>query len=226
MSSLIGWLDAQLTPAAGQAGYLVLAAGVLIGSIVPVIPTGAVVGAATAVAMTSTALSLPLVLVIAALAALAGDLVTFALARAGSAAVLGWLTRGQTPQRLETMRVAFARRGWLLVTVGRLVPAGRIPVLVAAAAMGQTWRRLAPAAAVGAALWSVLYGLLGVLTGGIFDSPLVAALVATLLVIVVGGVSALLGRLRARRAAKPVPAGPEQGRPEQGRPEQGRPERG
>lgn len=212
MSELLSWLDAELTPAAGRAGYLVLAVGVLVGSIVPVVPTGAVVGAAAAVAMTSSVLSLPLVLLIAALAALAGDLVTFAVARAGSEAVVGRLVRGQTPQRLERMRALFARRGWLLVMVGRIVPAGRIPVLVAAAAMGQAWRRLVPAVSVGAALWALLYGLLGVLTGGVFDSPLVAALVATVLVLLVGGVSALVGRWRARRSgghAAPVPAASE-----------------
>ncbi|MBW0106633.1 DedA family protein, partial [Pseudonocardia sp. KRD291] len=189
MTSLVGWLDAELTPGAGQTGYLVLAGGVLLGSIVPIVPTGAVVGAAAAVAMTSSALSLPLVLLISAVAALAGDLVTFAVARAGSETVVGWLTRGQTPEKLERMRATFARRGWLVVMVGRIVPAGRIPVLLAAAAMDLTWRRLVPATAVGAVFWALLYGVLGVATGGLFDSPMVAALVATVLVLVVAGVS-------------------------------------
>lgn len=204
MTPVIQWIDAELTPAAGRAGYLVVAIGVLVGSIVPVVPTGAVVGAAAAVAMTSSALSLPLVVLIAVAAALSGDLVTFALARKGSDAVLGWLTRGQTPERLGRMRALFAGRGWLLVMVGRIVPAGRIPVLVSAAAMGLTWRRLVPATAVGAMLWALLYGVLGVVTGHVFDSPLVAAAAATVLVLLVGGVSALIGRWRARRTAAPA----------------------
>nr|WP_132427649.1 VTT domain-containing protein [Pseudonocardia endophytica] len=195
-----------MTPAAGRAGYLVVAVGVLVGSIVPVVPTGAVVGAASAVALTSTALSLPLVLVIAVAAALTGDLVTFALARKGSDAVLGWLTRGQTPERLGRMRELFSRRGWLVVMVGRVVPAGRIPVLVSAAAMGLPWRRLVPATAVGAVLWALLYCVLGVVSGNVFDSPLVAAAMATVLVLVVGGVSALIGRWRARRTPSAAPA--------------------
>lgn len=206
MTPIIGWIDAELTPAAGRAGYLVVAIGVLVGSIVPVVPTGAVVGAAAAVAMTSTALSLPLVLVIATAAALAGDLVTFALARRGSDAVLGWLTRGQTPERLDRMRALFAHRGWLLVMVGRVVPAGRIPVLVSAAAMGLSWRRLVPATAVGAVLWALLYGVLGVVSGHLFDSPLVAAGMAAVLVLIVGAVSALVGRWRTRRTASTAPA--------------------
>jgi membrane protein DedA with SNARE-associated domain len=205
VTSIIQWIDAELTPAAGRAGYLVVGVGVLVGSILPVVPTGAVVGAAAAVAMTSTALSLPLVLLIATAAALTGDLVTFALARRGSDAVLARLTRGQTPERLERMRALFASRGWLLVMVGRIVPAGRVPVLVSAAAMGLRWRRLVPATAVGAVLWALLYGVLGVVAGNVFDSPLVAAATATVLVLLVGGVSALIGRWRARRSADPAP---------------------
>jgi membrane protein DedA with SNARE-associated domain len=205
VTPLIQWIDAELTPAAGRAGYLVVGVGVLVGSILPIVPTGAVVGAAAAVAMTSSALSLPLVLVIAVAAALTGDLVTFGLARQGSDAVMGRLTRGQTPERLDRMRELFTHRGWLLVMVGRIVPAGRIPVLVAAAAMGQPWRRLVPATAVGAILWALLYGVLGVVTGGLFDSPVVAAATATVLVLLVGGVSALIGRWRSRRTAPAEP---------------------
>lgn len=201
MSAWFSWLDAELTPEAGRAAYLAVAVGVLVGSIVPVIPTGAVVGAAAALAMTSSVLSLPLVLLISVVAALAGDLVTFAVARAGSVAVVGWLTRGQSPEKLRRIRATFAERGPLVVMVGRVVPAGRIPVLVAAAAMDLSWRRLVPATAAGSVLWALLYGVLGVASGGLFDSPVLAALVATALVLAVAGVSALIGRWRLRRAA-------------------------
>lgn len=204
MTPIVQWIEAELTPAAGRAGYLVVAIGVLVGSIIPIVPTGAVVGAAAAVAMTTSALSLPLVLMIAVAAALTGDLVTFALARRGSDVVMGRLTRGQTPERLDRMRALFASRGWLLVMVGRIVPAGRIPVIVSAAAMGLAWRRLIPATAVGAVLWALLYGVLGVVAGHVFDSPLAAAAMATVLVLLVGGVSALVGRLRSRRTAAPA----------------------
>ena len=59
-------------------GYPALGVGVLVGSIVPVVPTGAVVGAAAAIAMTTGRLWLPAVIGLATVAALAGDLVTFA----------------------------------------------------------------------------------------------------------------------------------------------------
>lgn len=198
------WIEAELTPDAGRIAYLVVVGGVLFGSILPVVPTGAIVGAAAATAMTTDALSLPLVLGLAFVAALTGDVVTFAVARRGSVPVLDAVAGGRfggerTGARVARMRDAFAERGWLLVLVGRVAPAGRVPTLIAAAASGMAWAKLLPAVAGGAVLWTLLYGVLGVLTGNLTDSPLVAAGMAVGLVAVVGAVSAVVGRLRARR---------------------------
>ena len=189
----LGWTD----PAA--IGYPALGAGVLLGSIVPVVPTGAVVGAAAAIATTTGHLWLPAVIGLATVAAVAGDLVTFAVGRAGSGLALRLVTRGQTPERLAAMRERFTAHGGRLVVIGRLLPAGRIPVLLAAAALAYPWRRLVPAAALGCLLWAIAYAVLGVVSGGIFDDPVLATVLATVLVLVVAGVSALVARLRKQR---------------------------
>lgn len=180
-------------------GYPVIFGGVLLGSVVPVVPTGAVVGAGAAIAVSAGTLSLPLVLLVSVAGALLGDLVTFGVAKAGSAAALQWVARGQSRDRLDEVRGQFATRGaLLLVVVGRLVPAGRIPVLLAAGALEYPWRRLLPAALAGCVVWALAYAALGIVSGGLFDSPLVATLVATALVFVVAGVSALVSRRKAR----------------------------
>ena len=190
----IDWTD----PAA--LGYPVVFGGVLLGSIVPVVPTGAVVSAAAALAVTSgpDGLWLPFVVAVSVAGALIGDLVTFGAAKLGSTAVVRFVSRGQPPERLAEVRERFARHGLLLVVVGRLVPAGRIPVLLAAGALDHPWRRLVPAALLACLLWALAYALLGVVSGGLFDSPVVATLVATALVFVVAGLSALVARLRSR----------------------------
>jgi len=180
-------------------GYPALAAGVLLGSIVPVVPTGAVVGAAAAIATTTGRLSLPAVILLATAAALGGDVVTFAAGRAGSGLALRLVTRGQTVERLAVMRERFAANGGRLIVIGRLLPAGRIPVLLAAAALAYPWRRFVPAAVVGCLLWAVAYAVLGVVSGGLVGDPFVATLVATVLVLVVAIVSTLVGRLRKQR---------------------------
>jgi membrane protein DedA with SNARE-associated domain len=186
----VNWTD----PAA--LGYPAVFGGVLLGSIIPIVPTGAVVGAAAAVATTTDHLSLPLVLVLATLGAYAGDVVTFGIPRLGSEAAFRWISRHQPAERLEKARGQFARRGWQLVVIGRLVPAGRIPVLLAAAALGYPWRRLLPAALGACVLWAVAYALLGIVSGGIFDSPLIATLLATVLVLLVTVLLNLIARWR------------------------------
>jgi membrane protein DedA with SNARE-associated domain len=186
-------------------GYPVLFGGVLLGSVVPVVPTGAVGGAAAAVAVTTDHLSLPLVVLLATLGAFAGDVITFSICRFGGPAAVRWVARGQHAERIDEVREQFRRHGWQIIVVGRLLPAGRIPVLVAAGALAYPWRRLVPASAVAALLWAIAYAALGVLSGGIFDSPLLATLLATLLVLVVAAVLNLIGSRRRRSTAAEEP---------------------
>ena len=145
-------------------------------------------------------------LALATLAALLGDLVTFAVCRSGGPAAVRWVARGQHTERLEEVRRQFREHGWQIIVAGRLLPAGRIPVLVAAGALSYPWRRLVPAQFVAALLWAVAYALLGVASGGIFDSPLVAVLLATVLVLLVGAVLNLVASRRRRAPdAEPDP---------------------
>jgi membrane protein DedA with SNARE-associated domain len=183
-------------------GYPVLFGLVFLGSVVPVVPTGLVVGTAAALAVTTDNLELSLVLALATCAALAGDLVTFAISRFGGPTAVRWVTRGQHPERIDEVRDQFRAHGWQIIVAGRLLPAGRIPVLVAAGALAYPWRRLVPASTLAAFLWAMAYALLGVLSGGIFDSPLLAMLLATALVLLVGGVTNVISARR-RRTEEP-----------------------
>lgn len=179
-------------------GYPALFGGVLIGSVIPIVPTGAIVGAGAAVAMSSGQLSLPLVVLVAAAGALIGDLITFGAARFGHGTVVRLLSRSQNPERLEKARQQFTAHGWLIVLVGRLLPAGRVPVLLAAGALAYPWRRLVPAAAAACVVWAVAYAALGALTGGLFDDPLIAPLLAAAVVLAVGGITSLIAARRRR----------------------------
>jgi membrane protein DedA with SNARE-associated domain len=184
-------------------GYPAVFAGVLLGSIVPVVPTGAIVGAGAALAVTGDDLSLPLVVLVATLGALIGDLVTFAITRFGGPSAVRWVARGQHADRIEEVRNQFRRHGWLIIVTGRLLPAGRIPVLLAAGALSYPWRRLVPATVLACFLWALAYTLIGVVSGGIFDSPLLATLLATVLVLVLALVLNLVSAWRRRRRAAP-----------------------
>ena len=126
-------------------------------------------------------------------------MVTFSIARFGGPSAVRWVARGQHASRLEEVRTQFRAHGWQIVVAGRLLPAGRIPVLVAAGALAYPWRRLLPASFGAALLWAVAYALLGVVSGGIFDNPLIATLVATGLVLLVGLVGNLVASRRRKR---------------------------
>src|ERR1043165_3249550 len=191
-------LALDLTGTSSSVGYPLVFGGVLLGSIIPIVPTGAVVGAGAAVAMTTADLSLPLVLLLSVLGAYIGDVVTYAIARLGGDPAVRWLARHQHADRVASVRAQFARRGWQILVVGRLLPAGRIPVLLAAGALAYPWRRFLPTALVASALWAVAYALLGVVSGGIFDSPLIAGLLATALVLVVTVLMAVIARQQHR----------------------------
>jgi membrane protein DedA with SNARE-associated domain len=199
----VSWTDPS------SLGYPLVLGGVLLGSVVPVVPTGAVVGAAAAVAVTTDQLSLTLVLLVSTLGAFLGDVITFAVCRFGGPAAVGWVSRGQHAERLDEVREQFRRHGWQIIVAGRLLPAGRIPVLVAAGALAYPWRRLLPASFVAGVTWAVAYALLGVVSGGIFDSPLVATLIATGLVLLVGLVLNLVASRRRAAAAADPAADPE-----------------
>jgi membrane protein DedA with SNARE-associated domain len=203
----VEWTDAS------SLGYPLLFGGVLLGSIVPVVPTGAVVGAAAAVAVTSDSLSLTLVLLLSTLGAFLGDVITFALCRFGGPAAVRWVSRGQHADRIDEVRSQFRAHGWQIIVAGRLLPAGRIPVLVAAGALAYPWRRLLPASFVAGLIWAVAYALLGVVSGGIFDSPLLATLIATGLVLLAGVVGNAVSRHRRRRDPPPSAPGADAGPP-------------
>ena len=89
-----------------------------------------------------------------------------------------------------------------------MVPAGRIPVLLAAGALDYPWRRLIPAATGACLLWAVAYAALGVVSGSLFDHPITATIIATVLVLVVTVLATFVSRRREqrrkRRAATPA----------------------
>ncbi|MFQ1003210.1 DedA family protein [Modestobacter sp. SSW1-42] len=194
----VSWTDGS------SLGYPLVFGGVLLGSVVPVVPTGAVVGAAAAFAVSGGQLSLPLVVLLSTLGAFSGDVLTFAVCRSGGPAAVRWVARRQQADRVDEVREQFRRHGWQLIVIGRLLPAGRIPVLLAAGALAYPWRRLLPASFVAALLWAVAYALLGVVSGGVFDSPLVATLIATVLVLLVGVVLNLVAARRRRHRTSDV----------------------
>ena len=167
-------------PAALGALYAVVG----VGSILPVLPTGAAVSAAAVLAVHHSPFALVAVVATGAAGAYCGDGVTYAICRAGGEALTRRLRLLRRPVHLAEAvrrRVETAPAGALLVS--RLIPGGRIPVLLAAAVAGLSWRRFAAANVTACVLWSATYAAIGVLGGSVFPHPwqgVVAALAIAL----------------------------------------------
>ncbi|MFC0031968.1 DedA family protein [Micromonospora chaiyaphumensis] len=189
-----------MTATLGALGSLLLV--VLFGSVVPVVPTGAAVSGAAALAAHQHPVTVVLVVLAGALGAYVGDLATFRLLGWGGGSMARRVPGLRGGQRIDRVpaRVREARVSTLLVS--RLIPGGRIPVLLAAAVAGLAWRRFAVANAPASLLWSVLYAAIGVLGRAVFPEPWESVVAAILLVVVV---TQALGWLSRRREAREDP---------------------
>ena len=200
--SSLGWLSQASDSVSGAAAtsYPVMAGLVLFGSVIPVVPTGPIVAAAAALAGSTSAFSVAIVVLLATAAALAGDVITFAVCRSQGSRALDWLMKRMDPSRLEWARDQVANHAWRLIIVGRILPAGRIPVLFAAGSLRYPWLKFLPVGGTAALIWAILYVAVGVVGGALFDSPWVAVGVAVVLAVLVTAVPALYRRVRAHRA--------------------------
>ncbi|MFJ8079685.1 DedA family protein [Streptomyces sp. NPDC096205] len=191
--SLLAAASSSVPPESTQQalGYPSLFLLVLIGALVPVVPTGALVSSAAVVAFHQTApFALALVFVTASVAAFLGDVALYWLGRRGLKSKNGsrWLEaiRARAPEdRLEQAQVKLAEHGVAVLVLSRLVPAGRLPVMLACLLAEWPLRRFVRGNLPACLAWAVTYQLIGILGGSLFPEPwegVVAAIVLTLVI--------------------------------------------
>ncbi|CAL9370131.1 hypothetical protein SUDANB70_00852 [Streptomyces sp. enrichment culture] len=187
-------------------GYPSLFLLVLIGALVPVVPTGALVSSAAVVAFHQTApFSMALVFVTAALAAFLGDMALYWLGRRGMRSRGGsrWLEaiRARAPEdRLEQAQAKLGEHGVAVLVLSRLMPAGRLPVMLACLLARWPMRRFARGNLPACLAWAVTYQLIGVLGGSLFAEPWEGVLAAVVLTLLISATPALWRRLRGNTA--------------------------
>ncbi|MET8771137.1 VTT domain-containing protein [Streptomyces sp. NPDC004658] len=194
-----------VTPESTQqvVGYPSLFLLVLIGALVPVVPTGALVSSAAVVAFHRTApFSLALVFVTASLAAFLGDAALYWLGRRGMRSKNGsrWLEaiRSRAPEeRLAQARRKLAEHGVAVLVLSRLVPAGRIPVMLACLMAEWPLRRFARGNLPACLAWAATYQVIGILGGSLFAEPWEGVVVAVLLTVVISAAPGVWRRVRA-----------------------------
>ncbi|MFS4109449.1 DedA family protein [Streptomyces sp. PD-S100-1] len=183
-------------------GYPSLFLLVLIGALVPVVPTGALVSSAAVVAVHRTApVSLALVFVTASLAAFCGDAALYWLGRRGLGSKNGsrWLEaiRSRAPEdRLEQAQRKLADHGVAVLVLSRLVPAGRIPIMLACLLAQWPLRRFCRGNLPACLAWTVTYQVIGILGGSLFEEPWEGVAAAVLLTVLVGAAPSAWRRIR------------------------------
>jgi membrane protein DedA with SNARE-associated domain len=179
-----------------------LFAVVVFGAIVPIVPTGAAVSGAAALAFHEHhPLTIVFVIATGAAGAYVGDLVMYAMCRLGGeqlARRLRWL---RDEERLAAVKARLEKSEIPVLLVSRLIPGGRVPVLLAAAFLGMSWRTFVVANVPACALWAGVYAAIGVAGGSIFPEPWEGVVAAVLLILVVNQTISWWTRRREARAA-------------------------
>jgi membrane protein DedA with SNARE-associated domain len=179
-----------------------LFAVVAFGAIVPIVPTGAAVSGAAALAFhDSNPVSFAFVIAAGAAGAYLGDLVMYAMCRFGGrqlARRLRWL---RDEEHLVTVQDRLKKSQVPVLLVSRLIPGGRVPVLLAAAFLGLAWRTFVVANLPACGLWAGVYAAVGVAGGSIFPQPWQGVVAAVVLILVVNQAISWWNKRRERRAA-------------------------
>ena len=182
--------------------YLIALAGaVLVGAVLPVLPTGAAVSAGAVLALHDNPIGLGGVLIAGMAGAYAGDLIVYAGCRFGGerlAKRVGWLRDNAS---LDALRVRLDAHEISVLLTSRLIPGGRVPVLLAAGLAGYPWERFALVDLAASSLWAAVYMAIGLLGYALFDEPWQGVLAAIVLVVLVTVLSSLVQRARRKRAA-------------------------
>jgi membrane protein DedA with SNARE-associated domain len=194
------------TESAQQAiGYPTLFLLVLIGALVPVVPTGALVSSAAVVAFHhESPVALLAVFGVASLAAFLGDVTLYWLGRRGIDSKNGsrWLAaiRARAPEdRLAQAQDRLADHGVAVLTLSRLVPAGRIPVMLACLMARMSLRDFARGDVPACLAWAVTYQLIGILGGSLFPEAWQGVVAAVVLTLAISGGPTLWRRVRRER---------------------------
>ena len=188
-----------MTAELGTLGWLFLV--VAFGAVVPVIPTGAAVSGAAALAFHDYPIVVVFVVIAGAAGAYAGDLGMYAMCRAGGeqlARRLRWL---RDEEHLTAVKERLHTRQIPVLLVSRLIPGGRVPVLLAAAFLGLSWRTFVIANLPACALWATVYAGIGVAGGSIFPEPWQGVVAAIVLILIVNQTISLVNKRRERARA-------------------------
>ena len=184
--------------------YLIVFAIAMIDAFFPIVPSEATAIAAGVVAGTG-GLSVEIVILAAALGAIAGDNICFALGHFLGARVERRFFAGEKSQkRLQWARKTLDERGGYLIVVARFIPGGRtVTTFTAGFVETFPWRRFLLFDVIAGLIWGTYTVLLGYFGGKTFEEePWKGLLLAFGIALAVTVLVEVARHLRARRRAR------------------------
>lgn len=161
-----------------------------------VLPSETLVVALGALAATTGHPNPLLVIPVAALGAVLGDLACYGIGRAGGLERWAWQRKPRVAAAIERVRRTVGRRTAVLVFTARYVPFARIAVNLAAGAVRIPLGRYLPLSVAAGLAWAVFNTAMGAVVGAAFaDQPLLALAISVPVAILAGlAVDALVRR--------------------------------
>lgn len=144
----------------------------------PVVPSETTVIAAGVLAASGKQ-SLPWVIAVGGLGAVAGDHISYLIGRFFGRPAIERLLRGERGQRARAWATRGLRtHGGLVIVVCRFIPGGRTATTLAAGALSYPLSRFTPFDALAAACWATYSALIGYFTGAAFQGNHLLAVAA------------------------------------------------
>jgi membrane protein DedA with SNARE-associated domain len=183
--------------------YLVMFATAVIDGFFPPIPSETVLVAAAAVAVSTGSTNVVLLCAVAAIGAMIGDNIAYAIGRSVGTTRFAWMRRPRVAATFGFAQRTLTRSAAPLILGARYIPVGRVAVNMSAGALGYPWRRFLPLSAVAGATWAVYSAGIGMLAGHwLEDQPLLSAVFGVAVALIIGLIIDRTAAFRRRRRAR------------------------
>ena len=201
--------DLILAAAASPWLLLVMFAVAIIDGFFPPVPSETVLVAAAAAAASTGGTNIFLLAGVAAVGAMIGDNIAYAIGRGLGTQRFGWMRRPRVAAAFDRAQRTLSRNGAPLILGARYIPVGRVAVNMSAGALGYSWRRFLPLSMIGGVTWAAYSAGIGLLAGHwLEDQPLLSVVIGVTFALVLGFViDRVASAVRRRRGVAASDAG-------------------